>query len=174
VRAVVVLEHKVGRLEAEAAGVEWRDPEAVGLARMRGIRRSQQAEVERRMRAVTAALIHLATRRTDPSPKELAARVAVELGAPFFWRSLYRKPYKSMWRTSAEVPDPHVADTAASTNARSRWSRRELVHRLRLLEPRHDALRAARRVALVAESEREGWTAIPDHPRPGPDPVDDG
>lgn len=93
VRRCVVLEHVVGRLEAEWTEVEWRDPAGVVLPRMAGIDALRDAGQAERLAALDIVLLAMAEDRVPhdaPGRHEviaarvrevLAMRVAARAGA---------------------------------------------------------------------------------------------
>lgn len=162
----VILEHQVGRLEAEQAFEEWSDPRKVPLKRMSGIRTLQAEGQRKRMAALTEVLVEMSADRVPRDmPKrheEIAGRVAKRLNEPFTWRTLYNKPYRSAWRTVENALASHPADDAATTSDRERLRKSMLVHLMRKLSVRKKELTAKLRDRLIEQSaDEEGWDPIP-------------
>ncbi|RYY15153.1 MAG: hypothetical protein EON55_06935 [Alphaproteobacteria bacterium] len=165
VRTCIVLEHKVGRLEAELVHAEWSDPARPEAARMKGIRMLQAAGQDRRMAALNEVLIDMSVERiARNTPKRhglIAERMSAKLGEPFSWRTLYNTPYRSAWRTIDDALAGHAADDAATFADRARWKKPMLVHAILRLVGRRDELLALLRERLLEETvEEDGWDPI--------------
>lgn len=169
VKRLVVLEHKVGRLEAEIAGLPWSDPVETKRLNVTGLRRVEAERVEKRVRALEIVLEDLSLDRDDAGvrdPERLAKAMSARLDKPVTSRTLYRSPYREMWDENWIVPSG--PETAAAGAARlGRLPRRMLIHHIRRREERLDALLRQRReaIAQVSRDDPDAWTRLP---RPQP------
>lgn len=157
-RRLARLERRVARLEAEERGTPADAAAAAGPTNMAGIRKRQAAGVTRRMDALRAVVIDLREERyEDPERLQevIAERVRLKLGEPFSVRALYRKPYDTVWREPRDHVGADAIDADADAARARRLTRPHLIHRIQRLEALEERLGAARRVALLAES--EGW-----------------
>lgn len=166
VRMCVVLEHVVGRLEAEWLRVEWHDPVREDADRMKGIAALQGTGQRRRLAALTSVLVDMSEERIPRDlPKrheEIASRMSKKLGEHFAWRTLYRKPYNRAWRTVDDALAKHAADRAATFADRSRWTKSGLTYRILKLVRRRDELQPLLKARLVEDTaDEEGWDPIP-------------
>jgi hypothetical protein len=166
VRMFVVLEHKVGRLEAELVHREWSDPVREKMARMKGIEVLQAEGQECRLAALADVLVDMDTDRVPRDiPKRhevIAERMTRKLGEHFSWRTLYNAPYRSAWRKIDDALAKHAADDAATIKDRARLKKPMLVYGIKKLGRRRDELLPLLRARLLEEAaDEDGWDPIP-------------
>lgn len=170
VRALVRLEHMVGRLEAEGKRVVWSDPVPHEKPNVHGLRAKESGRVAKTVEALNAILEDLAVARDDVTPRDsekLAAMLSERLDRRIWGRTLYRPPYDALWRDAADLPKPLATDRAAGFADWSRLPRRHLIHRIERLKRTRDAVLPVLRARLLEESnaDSDAWSPLP-APRP--------
>jgi hypothetical protein len=153
VRRLVVLRHRIGRLEAETRGDRWNDPVTPACPQLAKAHAARAARTEAALAQLNEVVRELALARIVPTAAEVVRRMTKLRGSPFRKATLYRPAYLEVWTNKPSVADrsPHPADAAFGASDARGMTRRDIVYHILRDEKRLAVLDAARNAALLVE-----------------------